>query len=100
MLTSHHSLLSGIAAVLCATGVIYQNAPKSALPSFLQASIEQPAASKNLQNILASASIQTVNAAYRGSGRLGDESADGDYVESNAAQIAHRGSGRVVPRSL
>ncbi len=100
MLTSHHSLLSGIAAVLCATGVVYQSAPKSTFQSLSQASIEQLAPNKNLRETLDLTLIQTADASYRGSGRLDDEPVEGDYTESNTEKIAHRGSGRVAPQSL
>lgn len=83
MLTSYQTLLGGLTAVLCSTGVVSQNDSKGS-------SIV----------VVESSQIQPMEITYRGSGRLNEQPEDDDRTQSKSSFIAHRGSGRVQPESL
>ena len=83
MLTSYQTLLGGITAVLCATGMVSQsdsNGPQSVRTE--------------------SSAIQPVEIAYRGSGRLDDQPESSNRAQSRSSLLSHRGSGRIQPQCL
>jgi hypothetical protein len=116
MLTYHHYLLSGFAAVSCATascfsaqGFTVQNELVHN-ESVHRMSVHHDA----IQNALtqegmvqagpASLAIrEALEIAYRGSGRLNDEPVKSKSIgrlAAHSSSLAHRGSGRVYPQFL
>jgi hypothetical protein len=91
MLTSHHYLLSGFCAVLCATAMGTQSSPLPTALAQQQTSI--PPTPMN------ATTPTTVDLAYRGSGRIQPEPLVQPASQGQDA-IAHRGSGRIVPQFL
>ncbi len=85
MLTSHHSLLSGFAAVICATSVVYQSAPQNMTESLVGPPVP---------------TSKTVDVSYRGSGRVESDPVETEQTEANSSRVAHRGSGRVLTLPL
>ncbi|MGC1306229.1 MAG: hypothetical protein WA885_03285 [Phormidesmis sp.] len=89
MLTFYHCLLGGFIAVSCATSVFSSNADSSQIRT--QASAEETSA-------------DSLEIAYRGSGRVEDEPIEEKRAEQQSNRekgpIAHRGSGRVIPHLL
>lgn len=83
MLTSYQTLLGGFTAVLCATGMVSQNDSKGFSVALTESSQRH-----------------LVETAYRGSGRLDEQPESGDHAQRKSNLIAHRGSGRIQPRSL
>ena len=83
MLTSYQTLLGGLTAVLCATGMVSQKDSKGFSVALSESSQQQ-----------------FIETAYRGSGRLDEQPESSEHAQHKSSLIAHRGSGRIQPRSL